>query len=126
MTKIYVKANGVKVEVDVTEAVADCLQACRRSEWNSDAKAKYHTTSLEKLEENGSIFADPSLSPEEAMIDREDKAEEMRKLKKAMATLSTEQRKIVHMRFVKRMELKEIGKIFGISLKQCQVSGHGI
>ncbi len=115
MTTVYIKQNGTKVTVEVTEEMAEQLKACRREVWRNEAKEEYHTTSLDSIEENGSIFADPMLSIEDSMIGREDKSEQRRKLKKALTQLTPGQRKLIYYIYVKKIPQKAIAEYLGIA-----------
>lgn len=115
MTKVYIKQNGVKVEIEVSEEMANEMREIRRYEWRQESKARYHCTSMDRIEAKGSMFADPKGSPEEQLIAEEDHKKEQESLANALESLSAEQRKIVQMRFYDGMELQEIADEFGVT-----------
>lgn len=120
MTTVYIKQNGTKVTVEVTEEIAEYLKHTRRQIWCNEAKEEYHTTSLDSMEANGSVFACSALGAEEQLIAREVAVEQRTRLKLAMRTLSQEQLKLVKMRYVDRMKLAEIAIVFGITYQAVQ------
>ncbi|MEG1806476.1 MAG: hypothetical protein RR327_08870, partial [Clostridia bacterium] len=88
MTQIYIKENGKKVTIEVSDEVAVAIEETRRDIWKSEAKAQYHNTSLDGIEEDGAIFASEELSPLDEYIEREDKKNESLALRQAISTLA--------------------------------------
>lgn len=120
MTTIYIKQNEVKITIEVTEQVAETMKEARRAEWRNDAKEKYHNSSLTDMESTGKLFGDKASSAEELMVEREERVEQNKKLRSGMDNLTPEQRKIIKMRFVERMELTEIAEELGITYQAVQ------
>ncbi len=110
MTKVYIKQNGTKVVVEVSEQMANDMKELRRAEWRQEAKAKYYCKSI-----NEDYLVAPNGSAEDQHILEETKKEEQALLIKALKTLSESQKEIVQKRFVKGMELQEIADEYGIT-----------
>lgn len=114
MEKYYFKnAQGVKVFVEVTLEQKESLMELNRETWKAETKEKYHTTSLEAIEEDGHIFASEELNAEEAMLAQEELLEDKRVLnilKKVIPLLTPLQRKTLYKICVEHKSQADIAK----------------
>lgn len=116
MKHIYVKdESGKKIYLEVTDEVAASYRECLREEWRSDAREKYHTVSLE----NGLLFlsgeeanAEERLIAAEAYLERRDI---LRRLKRAVMSLTPLQRATLCKVYVRGMTQTKIAKEEGVT-----------
>ncbi|MCM1438731.1 MAG: hypothetical protein NC131_05910 [Roseburia sp.] len=114
MKKIYLKnKQGIKVTVEVTDEVAEQYRKCLRTEWNSNAYARYYNVSLENIVTNGKDFADEQFNAEEQLIEYCERVERkilLRKVKAIFPLLTELQRKTLYKLFVLNMTQAEIAR----------------
>jgi RNA polymerase sigma factor (sigma-70 family) len=121
MKQVYVKCNGKKVSVTVTDEVESVLKETRREIWRNEAKERYHCElSLDAMTDKDERTASAELNPETMLIAAEKKAERGAKLAVALKTLTAEQSRLAVLIYVKNMPLKEIAGRYGITYQAVQ------
>lgn len=73
---------------------------------------RHWTTSLAS---DNNQFADESLNPENIMIEREERANKLGALRKAMSMLTPKQQKVIKLYYFDKLTLNQIAKIQGIT-----------
>jgi len=108
-----VKKEIIKIEVSDEFAIKyeEVTTEFKRSEWRAERNAKNHNSSYEELTEAGMQFEDKQPTPEDSLIDKEEK----QTLYKAIKQLTPEQQKLVRDVFFNGKNQREIAKKQGIS-----------
>ncbi len=96
------------------------MRDVRREEWRSDAKANYHNISLQSLEEAGYQIADNSPDCLESLIIQEEYIDKRKRLKQALSMLTSAQKKLVYLLYVKNLSIKEIAEKYGTTYQAIQ------
>jgi len=115
MTNIYIKQNGKKVIINVTEDVSNSLKHLRRSEWRNEAKEKYHNISLNSIEAEREIFSSLEPSILDLLIKNEEDEKYLSRvkiMKKAVELLTIEQQKLILKHYKENRTFKEIAEEF--------------
>lgn len=92
----------------------------RSTSVNIVRRKKVSVCSIEKLSENGFEIEDKSQDFEAALIESENKTEELSKLNAAMGQLSERDRQIVQMYYFEGKTQQEIAAVFGVSQQALQ------
>jgi DNA-directed RNA polymerase specialized sigma subunit len=115
---IYIKQNGKKVTVEVSEGLYREMARMRREEWRNEKSYKNHNHSLEAGMEQGCDIEDDSRNPETLFAENDgetQKALRLKKLKEGLKTLSDKQSGAIHKYFFLRMSYAEIANEDGVS-----------
>jgi DNA-binding CsgD family transcriptional regulator len=114
MTTIYFKnENGRKVEIRVTDKVADALAELRREEWRVEAAEQYHrAASLDALADAGADLGDDSANPESVCLAAAENTDLRDKVTAALAALTPDQLRLVKL-LRKNKRIGEIARILG-------------
>ena len=108
-----VKKETIKIEVSDEFAIKyeEVTTEFKRSEWRAERNAKNHNSSYEELTEAGMQFEDKQPTPEDTLIDKEEK----QTLYKAIKQLTPEQQKLVRDVFFNGKNQREIAKDQGVT-----------
>ena len=121
MKQIYVKSNGKKVSVSVTDELESALRETRRAMWRNEAKERYHrAASLDAMTDKDERAVSGDLNPEAIYIAAEERAERGAKLAAALKSLTPEQSCLAVLAYVKNVPLKEIAGRYGITYQAVQ------
>lgn len=115
---LYVKGQKVEVSEEVYRAYVQPERKQRMREYR--AKEKIQITSVEVLAENGFEIADKSQDFESALIEREEQAEELTRLRAAIEKLSERDRHVVQLYFFEGKTQQEIADFLGITRQAVQ------
>lgn len=113
MKTIYIKENGRKINVEVTDEVYEVMKEERRSEWRSDAKFAYYNYSLDDRFDKGIEVEDERANIENRYIDEEDKLEResyLEKLKNVIDCLSVKQMSAINKHYFLGMSYSDIAR----------------
>lgn len=115
MKTINYKTNKKTIQVEVSDEFAvkyeEITTEYNRAEWRAERNAKNHNSSYEELSDAGVQFEDKQPTPEDSLIDKEEK----KILYKAIKMLTPEQQKLVHDVFFVGINQRELAKKQGIS-----------
>ena len=118
--QIYLKQNGEKVTVEVSDEVEKVLTETRRGIWRNDAKENYYKYKKPLCKPLEDLIADPQPDMLDMLIEAEDISDEHEKLRAGVDSLSKEQREILRLRFFENKHIKEIASIYGITYQAVQ------
>jgi RNA polymerase sigma factor (sigma-70 family) len=117
MAKLYIKRGNSRVEVEVSDEIANAYRKILHYEWRRDAYEEYHTKSLEKIIEKGHDFPDESVNIEDDIIAKEDeqfKREMLDKLPEILCELAPAQQELIHKIFYDGKTQREIATKEGV------------
>lgn len=123
MKTINYKMNGKIVQLEVSDKVAEQYHEIVKEEDRVRIARIRHESrfSVEEYEElTGNEIASDELSPEEKLLESEEKKENKCKLQAALTSLLPEQKELVTLVYVKNMSLKDIAEKYGISYQAVQ------
>lgn len=118
--QVYLKRNGSKLSIEVTDEVEAVLRETRRAIWSNDAKENYHRYKKYLSKNSEDIIADSQSDILDKLVEAEGKYERHEKLARGLKSLSKEQLKILLLRFKEDKPIKEIAEIYGITYQAVQ------
>lgn len=110
---LYVKGQKVEVSEEIYRAYVQPERKQRMREYR--AKDKICVTSIEGLSEKGFEIEDKSQNFETALIEAEEHADELSKLRSAIEQLSERDRRVVQLYYFEGKTQQEIAVILGIA-----------
>lgn len=120
----YEFADGHYEDVECTEEFAERFNEvekdCKREEWRNQWRQRKRLSSLEGMRESGCQFRDVSPTPEELLIESEERRKMHAVLKKALPSLSPEQRLLIQKIYIENKSLKEIAESEGVTYQAIQ------
>jgi DNA-binding NarL/FixJ family response regulator len=111
MKQVYIKENGKKIFVSVTDETESALTETRRAIWRNDAQEKYHrATSLDAMTDKDGRTGCTAANPETTYIAAEEIRERTAKLAAALKTLTPGQAELVKL-LEKGLGVREIARL---------------
>lgn len=110
---LYVKGQKVEVSEEVYRAYVQPERKQRMRDYR--AKEKISITSIEALSEKGFELEDTTQDFESALIEDEERSEELSKLHAAIEQLSERDRRVVQLYYFEGKTQQEIAVILGIA-----------
>lgn len=113
MKQVYVKDNGLKVTVSVTDEQERAITETRRAIWRNDAKEKYYrAASLDAMTDSDKRTSCADLNPEAMYITAEERTERTATLNAALQSLTPEQLRLLKL-LDKGLGIREIARLLG-------------
>lgn len=114
------QVENIEIPPDHIDAISEIEKDSIREKWRNEWRQRKHLSSLEDMQELGCQFRATSQTPEELLIEKEERISSRKALKSALSSLSLDQRLLLRKIYIDNKSLKEIAKSENVTYQAIQ------
>lgn len=114
------QVENIEIPPEQIDAICEIEKDSAREKWRNEWRQRKHLSSLEDMQELGYQFRAASQTPEELLIEKEERISSRKALKSALSSLSLDQRLLLRKIYIYNKSLKEIAKSENVTYQAIQ------
>lgn len=114
------QVESIEIPPELTDAISEIEKDSAREQWRNEWRQRKRLSSLEGMQEFGCQFRAASQTPEELLIEREEHINSRKALKRALSSLSPDQRLLIQKIYIENKPLKEIAESENVTYQAIQ------